>query len=343
MDYVVENGGHDGTGNGKIQMLPIGEAFETDAHFVVVSPPKDSSERSTRYMLLQRALASLGVQYEYHMRSVSCETFAVALLEPINDSFGPIQTGLIRSHRKDLPEDAARSQWEKDEQKYQTFHQTLLNRMKDVPKGIILTLEFLMKVDPGLLLRGSPWFKEMQNCYEVFWDCCRRGDAAGCTREIEKGLNVDSKTNDEGVDGTTGLMIAAKHGHDEVITVLLNQGAEARFTDDEGNTALNYYLETPNLRKDTLAWLVKITAPTDTTDINTALDAAAKDGNVDLVTALLDHADDAGKNSALHSAAGAGQEAVLETLLDAGIEPNMEKVSATLRGYSKIASHQRRK
>ena len=155
-------------------MLPIGDAFETDAHFIVVSPPKDKDGISTRYMIVQRALACLGVEFEYQMRSVSCETFVLALLKPTNDSFDPIQRGLVRSHKRDLPSDEAKSQLEKDKENYQKFHQMLLSRMKNVSNGMILILEFFKKVDPGLLLREFPWFKEMQESYQMFWESCSR-------------------------------------------------------------------------------------------------------------------------------------------------------------------------
>ena len=61
--YVIENGGHLGHGIGMISATPVEKAFERDAEFFVLSPPKDSDGRSTRYLVLQRALASLGMYY----------------------------------------------------------------------------------------------------------------------------------------------------------------------------------------------------------------------------------------------------------------------------------------
>ena len=46
-----------------ISATPVEKAFERDAEFFVLSPPKDSDGRSTRYLVLQRALASLGMYY----------------------------------------------------------------------------------------------------------------------------------------------------------------------------------------------------------------------------------------------------------------------------------------
>ena len=92
----------------------------------------------------------------------------LALLSPTNDSFDPIQRGLVRSHKRDLSRDEAERQLEKDKENYKKFHQMLLNRMKNVTNGIILTLEFFKKVDSGLLLRGSPWLEEMKKFYQMF-------------------------------------------------------------------------------------------------------------------------------------------------------------------------------
>jgi hypothetical protein len=57
--YVIENGGFtdEETHTGKISARTIDEAFEKESNFFSVSPPKDSSDKSTRYLVLQRALA----------------------------------------------------------------------------------------------------------------------------------------------------------------------------------------------------------------------------------------------------------------------------------------------
>ena len=103
VDYVIENGGgfmesSEGTNLGMVQACTFGDAFERDAKFFVLSPPKDSKGRSTRYMVLQRALASCGLFYDYHMRAVSCEAFALTMMtvEPI---YNPIQVEVIKPSR----------------------------------------------------------------------------------------------------------------------------------------------------------------------------------------------------------------------------------------------------
>ena len=60
---------------GYVRPEPLEKAFGSDAKFFVLNPPND-----TRYLVLQRALASIGVCYEYHMRAVSCEAFAMTMM-----------------------------------------------------------------------------------------------------------------------------------------------------------------------------------------------------------------------------------------------------------------------
>ena len=101
--HVIENGGgftesSEGTLLGMVNACKIGEAFEKDAKFFVLSPPRDSTGRSTRYMVLQRALATCGLFYDYHMRAVSCEAFALTMMT-VEPEYNPIQVEVIAPSR----------------------------------------------------------------------------------------------------------------------------------------------------------------------------------------------------------------------------------------------------
>ena len=101
--YVIENGGgftrsSEGKLLGMVNACTINEAFESDARFFVLSPPKDFQGRSTRYMVLQRALASCGLFYDYHMRAVSCEAFALTMMT-VEPEYNPIQNEVIKPER----------------------------------------------------------------------------------------------------------------------------------------------------------------------------------------------------------------------------------------------------
>ena len=145
VDYVIENAGHDGTGSGTIAISSLDNAFEPDASFFIVSPPKDPQGQSTRYLVLQRALACLGLKYIYNMRAVSCETFATALFGLLyDDNFAPLQTAVVRSHKRDLPDITAQSQKAKHKLKFRKFHSDLCKQIEQVPKGTILTVKYFI-------------------------------------------------------------------------------------------------------------------------------------------------------------------------------------------------------
>ena len=173
--YVIENGGHDGGGTGTISVLPIEDAFELDASFFIVSPPKDSKNQSTRYLVLQRALASIGLKYSYHMSAVSCETFASAILGDIGgNGFEPIQLGVIRSHKKDHPDPDG--QRVKHVEKYEKFHKDLCGQIRAVPHGTILSLEFYMKKPYSQ--RSTPWFQQMAQAYQSYIEAASRWETS---------------------------------------------------------------------------------------------------------------------------------------------------------------------
>ena len=173
--YVVENGGFSDpdTGIGHIEPVPLNEAFECDAHFFVVSPPKDEAGKSTRYITMQRALASIGVEYKYHMRAVSCATFCTTILCPSDDSFRPIQACIVRSHKNNQSNNKAAEQLENNKKKYKLFQEDLCNQMKQVPDNIILTLRFYLKQNERNR-QAAPWFKEMVRSYKEFFAACSR-------------------------------------------------------------------------------------------------------------------------------------------------------------------------
>ena len=66
--YIINTEELFGSNLGMISAQKLEEAFDSEANFFILSPKKDSEGRSTRQILLQRALASLGLYYEYHDR-----------------------------------------------------------------------------------------------------------------------------------------------------------------------------------------------------------------------------------------------------------------------------------
>ena len=65
----------------------------------MVNPPADSNGASTRYLVLQRALASIGICFEYHIRAVSCEAFAMTMMA-VDPKWSSAQLKVIKIDKK---------------------------------------------------------------------------------------------------------------------------------------------------------------------------------------------------------------------------------------------------
>ena len=204
--YVIENGGslRGSKGIGMIDAETFEDAFETDTEFFVLSPPKDSNGKSTRYMVLQRALASCGLYYEYHMRAVSCEVFAMTMMncQPV---YEPLQTDVIQPSRGHEITEEKRKQ---DEQRFYNFFQSLVERLSKMENLVILTLKYYLKsIDPEALKRHieedpdpfwlntniTPWFETMKNDFDQFFQAVVDKNHDVCEELVWKGLDVNAK------------------------------------------------------------------------------------------------------------------------------------------------------
>ena len=164
--YVIENGGHlTGSRLGMISATPMDRAFEENAEFFVLSPPKDSEGRSTRYLVLQRALASLGMYYNYHMRAVSCEVFAMTLLK-LRPTFEPLQTEVLSPSKGYEITDKKKQE---DEKKFMEFHNALCGRIGIVTNRLILSLQYYLDhVKPNPRPDSNSKMQEMNENYPTW-------------------------------------------------------------------------------------------------------------------------------------------------------------------------------
>ena len=205
--YVIENGGAlCDEGIGMIDAETFEDAFEADAEFFVLSPPKDSNGKSTRYMVLQRALASCGLYYKYHMRAVSCEAFAMTMMncQPVYD---PLQTDVIQPSRGHELTEEKRQQ---DKKRFDKFFESLEQRLSKMVNLVILTLKYYLesiepkchidtRTDQGTDLAWlnssniTPWFETMKNDYDQFFQAVQDEEPDVCEELVGKGLDVNAK------------------------------------------------------------------------------------------------------------------------------------------------------
>lgn len=164
---------------------------------------------------------------------------------------------------------------------------------------------------------------------------------------IEKGANVNAKDN----WNKTPLMLAAEEGHLEIVKILLNAGADVNETDAEGSSALikaaNYDFfstdEDEEMKKEDIiaedknrAEIAKvlIAAGADVNVVDeyqhTALYYAVRNGNEDMVKALLDVGADIKKDGeiALVTACNTGNPDIADMLVKAGVKDTLHAAAA---------------
>ena len=149
----------------------------------------------------------------------------------------------------------------------------------------------------------------------------RRGDRAA----VEARLAVDSAVARlKGPGGSTPLMYAALYGDSAMVRLLLTRGSDPNSRNDAGATALMWALDDPEKTRLLLDAGADANAASDT-GRKPLLIAANRFGSVDVARLLLDHGADpsarqAGTVTVLSEAAGAGDEATLQLLLDRGAD-----------------------
>jgi ankyrin repeat protein len=138
---------------------------------------------------------------------------------------------------------------------------------------------------------------------------------------LDRGADVAAKTE----YGWTALHWAAESGHEAVMRLLLDQGADIAAKDERGRTALHWAAE--NGHEAVVRLLLDQGADIAAKDGEgrTALHWAAESGHEAVVRLLLDQGADVAANdgegwTALHCAAGSGHEAVVRLLLDQGAD-----------------------
>lgn len=152
---------------------------------------------------------------------------------------------------------------------------------------------------------------------------CQGGDRSVIRRLLEKGADVDATDP----MGRTALHLAARHCQTAAIEELIAAGASIR-PDDEGQWPLHFSAECGSVAS--LALLLKSGHEVDVVSglNNTALAIAAANGHYEAARYLLAHkADpdtrDQRSNTPLHTAIHAGDDAMVELLIQGGANPRI--------------------
>ena len=70
-------------------------------------------------------------------------------------------------------------------------------------------------------------------------DAAKTGDLAGVQAELDKGVDVDEDDSSWGSWGETPLQLAARYSHNEIVELLIDNGADVNAKDVNGNTPLH--------------------------------------------------------------------------------------------------------
>jgi len=133
---------------------------------------------------------------------------------------------------------------------------------------------------------------------------------------------VDPMLPSFGKIGRTPLIVAAKKGHEKVVDLLLDAGADMKWMDEGGFSALNFAAHIGNIH------IVKrlIQKSSSSFQLTSALRDAAEEGHVEIIGLLLDNGADAKYNemgcqgSVLMTAVGNGHLSVVMLLIERGAD-----------------------
>src|SRR5688572_1391149 len=176
-----------------------------------------------------------------------------------------------------------------------------------------------------------------QNQNDEFFAAARKGDAAAVKAFLDKGTDVNAKTQ----YGATALAYACDKGHVEVVKLLLERGADPDVRD-------SFYNATP------MSWaapkgfteIVKLLLDKGSKQKDMALITGAGEGFVEIVKVVLEKGDLKPEvlTQALSRAEKANKPEVVEILKKAGAKPapkpDFKVDEATLKSYTGVYKHE---
>jgi cytohesin len=168
-------------------------------------------------------------------------------------------------------------------------------------------------------------------------DAVARGDLAGVQAELDKGVDVNAKTN--WGDGGTPLHWAAYDGHKEIVELLVAEGADVNAKDVDGLTPL--YFAVFRDRNEIVELLIAHGADVDTEKEASFLSNAALGGYTEIVERLIAkgadvNAKDGVGETPLLLAAWYGHKETVELLIAEGADVNAKVAEGLYRGWTPL-------
>lgn len=140
---------------------------------------------------------------------------------------------------------------------------TEITKKKSIQKPATLIEE----TDTYFLIASIDYnIKLVKDYYPVLWTACEAGNLA----HIKQALPFIEDINLRNKQGWSALIIAAYHGHQDIVETLLQRGANVNSTNYKGTTALMYALSHyENSHSDAVfQYLIKMGADVDMTDMH---------------------------------------------------------------------------
>ena len=247
---VVDNNDEDGL-TGRIGLVPLRDAFFKPSTFFIVSPPKDDNGETMRYMIQQRALATVGIRYKYCNLRVSWEQFGLLMMGLFEES-KTIQGEAVAARKKNPTLKSKTDSFGK--LKVHELHEAVLGALESVRRGVVITLEYLAqrekanmeiskkKNNKGDSTGASDYIKSLTRDYNELMNASATCDLKNIVQLINQGIDLNSIT----AFGKTALTIAAARGSEEFCKALIsetkrgNKKLDVNMKDGNGLRAIDY-------------------------------------------------------------------------------------------------------
>uniref|UniRef100_A0A0A9WM61 Serine/threonine-protein phosphatase 6 regulatory ankyrin repeat subunit B n=1 Tax=Lygus hesperus TaxID=30085 RepID=A0A0A9WM61_LYGHE len=179
--------------------------------------------------------------------------------------------------------------------------------------------------------------KRISDSSDLLLEACLRHHNGILKSLLKRGLDVNEKFNVAGEGWLTPVEFAASKGHEDVLDLLLEQGANPNVQGSDGETPLHKSAGAGHVKA--VAALLSHKAVILIVDLKkrTALDLAIANGHIDIVKMMIDHCENIDVNrragnedlSLLHVATQFGHIEIVKLLIEKGADINIKNSSGS--------------